>query len=769
MDREQFKQEVPDLGLRDYILTGIDISPDMNPFSTVTALCTCFRNLINLSFMYAFSCYQDVANRDYSPDGESILESCIKGGNSNSARVLNNMKKIYNGYPITNELVQYILLDIYFDFELGKESYLCDIFPDFINIRSGARLDEIFAIINKTANSTRAANDYKKKDLRELLLKALHLFPFLRTSKLVFMPDRMWYAIELDRGVAYEYYPEGMVNTFGTVIKIGYGDVGDFHYLSDMRLTNTDNASLIYTKVGTNDFVLSRLAGELSECDNGYSRGVLSEPFEIPHDGEFFCSMLAPDRLESIKPVTADYSIEQLFNIKYKYIKNLALAIADTLGRPSIADHVKSFKEEFKKRVPLAFKRYKESENNWDTVVLMLIIETSPSFVLQRIFSLHGQINSYTASLIIENLTKRFGEEFSKNLQEHIFGAGKQGRLSNPGKMLAEYAEKLVHIKTYNKKVPAYNELQINCVAEKMADIILSCIIRKDDNTPVYFCIGNTRQNIEALEALKDETDVEERCSGIYRAFGELLMKLTCFYEGIYAYGREKMVFDSQSAVQILSAEVIKEFQNRAEEAFSLAAEAEYTRIKSLSDGCKLIPIINEFAAVCEKCYECKANAYKCKAESYALHSVLGKNDVLDIRSLNEERADLVELAPNTASFWIEQALEFIKFFRTGSFRSKSNDISLFSAIIPFIAGYNESKYNKDGYQTAMFTLVFSKGDERGGNEASRHEVNVLSEFQYNMNSKYYCLPNIATSTGKWWIDPFIIKCQAFDEIFEER
>ena len=44
-------------------------------------------------------------------------------------------------------------------------------------------------------------------------------------------------------------------------------------------------------------------------------------------------------------------------------------------------------------------------------------------------------------------------------------------------------------------------------------------------------------------------------------------------------------------------------------------------------------------------------------------------------------------------------------------------------------------------------------------------EVKILSELDYEINEKYYCIPNVETSNKRWWIDPFLISCKKFDEL----
>ena len=44
-------------------------------------------------------------------------------------------------------------------------------------------------------------------------------------------------------------------------------------------------------------------------------------------------------------------------------------------------------------------------------------------------------------------------------------------------------------------------------------------------------------------------------------------------------------------------------------------------------------------------------------------------------------------------------------------------------------------------------------------------EVKILSEWDYDINEKYYCIPNIDSSNKRWWIEPFLISCKKYDEL----
>ena len=70
--------------------------------------------------------------------------------------------------------------------------------------------------------------------------------------------------------------------------------------------------------------------------------------FTKTFDNEFLFSFLSHTDLE-IKKITNIYFgvIDQLFNIKYKYLKNLSLAIADALGRNEYAECARKLESDY--------------------------------------------------------------------------------------------------------------------------------------------------------------------------------------------------------------------------------------------------------------------------------------------------------------------------------------------------------------------------------------------------------------------------------------
>jgi hypothetical protein len=114
--------------------------------------------------------------------------------------------------------------------------------------------------------------------------------------------------------------------------------------------------------------------------------------------------------------------------------------------------------------------------------------------------------------------------------------------------------------------------------------------------------------------------------------------------------------------------------------------------------------------------------------------------------------------------WWLEHAIELLQFLSTRITADKATHPG-YHAIAPMVASYNNHNDSKDGYDTATFALIFDANELNG----KKTEINMLSEFNYELRLRYYCLPNVVRSNQRWWIDPFVIKCSDFDAIFLER
>ena len=93
------------------------------------------------------------------------------------------------------------------------------------------------------------------------------------------------------------------------------------------------------------------------------------------------------------------------------------------------------------------------------------------------------------------------------------------------------------------------------------------------------------------------------------------------------------------------------------------------------------------------------------------------------------------------------------------------NDVdSGMDGIYPYVGTYEYTHETRDGYRVAHFSIASPVRD-------AGMDVEILSEFRYVINSKYYCLPNkmCANNEIKLWIEPTIIDYKNFIMVDEDE
>lgn len=757
---EDFKSMVPDEGMRKYLTYGV-IDED-SWFNDTSSYVNVYQNMVSLAFIYAFSCYLDLKNNLDSK--EARLESCIREGNSNSQRVIRTMDNIYKKYPLTQELMQFVLADIHYDFIQGESACLQSFFPycvsssDYWNDKK-VSLNDYFSFLSENAKSSRdpekfPTGDNWDHDTAERYFKLLlGFFPFISRTGLRFDEKAQWYIFEI-RDYTGEKYRGGIIDTFGLVRKfLAYGR--NFFFLSSI-----EEDTLTYESPNLNDYITCSMSGvgdepAYSKHEIGVIKTVevddLGKIYKIPTDYETIMSYFDSDMLDVENEPMIDATVGQLFNINYKYMKNLALSIADVIGKEHNKNAVKRLKEVFGKQYPLAFESFDEEKSNLDNMVVLLLMEVGASMVLREVFY---ELNDGGDADIVRNLNRRFGA-FIKEAFNDI----------KTGKDFAKRAKELLGSKyiedARSEKIKNYNR---ELLAKAKTQIVLSALIEAEKNSEAdsdidCFHTDTIQQYIILLKAIEDSCDSKGQCETVNKLLGDTFKRLICFYHGIFAYGAEKIKFDSEAQRKVLSTLEIKKYQKDAESKFLKDAAQKAEEL----DGKDTISLIREFVELCEKCYKSEISGQQTRSdESKRLYAVLGKNSIMNTKSFKRIiDTDKIQ-SIDDAKWWVSAAIKVLQFLSFGALKNEKGAPRLFSAIAPMVASYNNHSDSMDGYDTASFALIFD-ANEIGGDTM---EIKMLSEFSYEISKRYYCLPNIVRSNNKWWIDPFVIKCQDFDKIF---
>lgn len=737
---EEFSRLIPDEGIRNYLTENLG----SEPFGSNLNYYTVFGNILNLAFMYAFSCYVDLRNRnDPSRDKAGAFDRCLRNGNANSLRVMRTLEKVFAEYPVTNELIQFVLTDIQFDFMLGEESRLMDYFPGCYDGGKKAKLGEFFPMVNLSFVSSRL-EQYDFETLNRKLYELIRLFPFLGEARLVFSEKAGWYVFEIGPCAA---FPDGKVNTYGLIHRFKIGRRRKFYYLASLekKLARYEN---------------SRASQDVafSEAPAAETPAELSAPYTLPWDAETVYSYLNPKMPEAPEAAQHKPGFEQIFNINYKYVKNLALAISDALGRETFRPCGEALVNAYRHAYPDAFAYYQKGSGNWDAVVVMLLIEASPSRVLQTVLLADPNI----AYPILRNLRHRFGKAFSEKLESIQSNAD-----------FTERAEQLIDFRQIRfgdrfVRTQSYANIRAELLAEAKADIIMSALLFSNDERRVRYA-GGIGQEVESLEQLPADIPAAELCQAIRNTFGETLKHISCFYAGVLGYGEKKIEYDKKSEWRIMPAKEIRRFQEECKKGFETAARKQWEKVGGLGeDG--VLELLRCFLEICRRCRDGSDALFGRSNESRWLYTVLGRYEIMNMELFAKEiDVDAVEdLSEKNAGWWRKKAIRIMRFFATGSFDPTEDPIQYFqNAILPAVASFYSFNSSKDGYDTASLFLTIDVN--RDNVDDYHREVNVLSEFSYDMHSMYYCLPNVIRSNRKWWIEPFVIECKLLDDIYRDE
>ena len=404
---QEFERLVPDQGMRKYLSGDMD---EDSFLSEVSDFVPVYQNAINLAFIYAFSCYLDLKNN--SNDKKVInLDECLKKSNSNSQRVIRTMQNIYTRYPLSSELMQFVLADIYYDFIQGENACLRPYFPNCVSAGDywcdkGVGLIDYFTFVNENAESSRVetgllGEEFTLEVASEYLRLLLGFFPFISCTSLQYDQDAGWYVFKVAnyRG---RVFRGGIIDTFDLVRRFR-ANGSKFCFLSAI-----EHDVLRYETPRFDSFVSCPMVGVGGEGTFSKKElGTVRSPYNLPTDYETIMSYFAVAEIEeAVEESPSKASMEQLFNINYKYMKNLALSIADVIGKKNHHCGGTRLKEVFGEKFPHAFESYTLNCENWDSIIVILLIEAGPSMVLREVFY---ALDDAGDDEIIRNLRRRFG------------------------------------------------------------------------------------------------------------------------------------------------------------------------------------------------------------------------------------------------------------------------------------------------------------------------------------------------------------------------
>ncbi len=740
-----FERDIDDPLIKEYIFNDKDFDRCAKKSSDYIVY---IGNILSLAFVFAHGCYLcDQA------DLESVA---LEAKKNSSQRILNSLQRAYTQYPVTDELMQFVLTDIQLDMLQGDESELSKIFYNLCSFRNP---DFSFTTYYKLLAKYRLGPsrfNMSSAELATLFCDLLENLSFLSDYRLERDEDGQFCFLEKN----FLDYGEESKNSVIPVRHLLYQDeskyLGIFPLFSAEKSGKGKGKRLQLRYVSPNGY--NTLLFTVSRDPALSGEGVI-----VADPEEYYAELTGLDWSdnEDAQKKNSNF-IEQVHAINYKYIKNLALAISDAIG--ANLDAKEALYRAFHNRHRDIFDKVHsvsevaDAALDWDGIVVMLLIESSPTSVLEVLFRASRQsFYSIAGNLCrrIDNpdmpiyrltttqLNALVSEIIRKKL---IFGEAEGfGRVNRPG---------------------ADHRMFPRAAASVIVSSLSAFLEDAAEEKPI--CAGNIYDNISILAKARTEATPEQQQSYVSIILSETLRHVLCFYQGILAYGEVKQRFDAESCNTYFSEVRIAQYQKKLQSVFMEAAQREAEALRELkADAAGIRALLERFLALCEACSGAQGTAAPL---GHRLYSALGKHEILNVAELkgrvSSYLASLGEMTADNMEGWITLAQDVLNYFCFGSFEGEPEEKNYFHTVYPLVATYNRGNENYDGHKTVTFTLNLDM--ENGAAEAKEY-ISVLTEFDYHLNDVFYCLPNVLRSNKKWWIDPLLISYKEFNDIFVEQ
>ena len=742
-----FERNVCD-NMKTYIFGGTKVSRYVK---RVPDYVVYINNILSLAFIFAHGCLR-CDNDSESPVHKNATKQ-------SSLRIINSLRKAYVQYPVTYELIQFVLSDIQFEMIQGPQgSELYELFENMSSFHSkDFSLSQYYKVIASWKSAPSRFN-MNSNVLAGMFQKLLQTMSFLKKYDLV-SEDGTFFFVEKE---ALEFGDFGKYSTIPASHLIFFDPdkyLDMYSLYSIERIEDESGKKLGLRYISGDGFkTLSLTAGEdLPENEQ-------AREFFIETDAEDYYYEIVGEEwnfdVEEKSLKKNSEFIDQVHAINYKYIKNLALAISDAISVNRGSK--KALYRAFHLRHKDVFDKIPSGEDvekislDWDGIVVMLLIEASPSSVLETLFRVVPQ----TFFTIANNLCKRID-----NPDMPIYGLSER---ELEAKVEETMKTKLIigEVGAFGKIPKVRSDERLKARAEALLIVSSLSSVLEEESMEKSICAGNIYDNISLLKKMKNDVSADQRSKYVCIILGETFRHLICFYNGLIEYGEIKGKFNAESCNSCFSEQKIASYQKQMYSAFMSAAKdsAEKFKNHNSSEYSGMIALIHEFIALCEKC---SSSANSSSMAGYKLYSAIGRHDILNVNEFKSfvmgSINALPEIREENVDEWITFALDILKYLQTG--RIKGTSDSPIHAIYPYSATYNRGNENYDGYKTVTFTLNI---DTDGDGLERREYINVLTEFTYSPSNVFYCLPNALRSNRKWWIDPVLINFKKFNEIFQE-
>ncbi len=558
--------------------------------------------------------------------------------------------------------------------------------------------------------------------------------------------------------------------------------------------------------------------------DDGYRLGLKYADF-LDTQSFFFDSYLPREEIKSEKNIVCDsfedfyikitghilgnreesWGKSGLLSYNYKYINKLALAIVDSIEvgqylncRENLVSLMRKNEYFFIEELETAKLNDDDEENdeydalNWDLVLTKLLTFESPTRVLRTLLN-DGQIDNIDIiDKVIINLNLRLQDSFNV---DNVF-ANREKIMSEVKKQLVIFNEgKDLVSKEFKTKWE--NHIKLEATIRSLVDALTDA---KENPSDVHHNSGVYSNSIyEKLTFLKnmenyvqnstyiDVDSIKRSCDAM---ICDVMKVFLCFYSGIVSSVSERLSYETESFNKYLTYQEIKEWQIKIENAIFEAVEVRAKELSSLTTP-------KEFLIELKKTYDncfVNNNIDNMQDSGKSIKAILGRNMLIyrELRKIvqysnNDSNAELIyydrdkieyisfdDINSKNVRHYLHAVKQFIEFL--AGIGEANDKISKFRKMIyPATATFSGNTVNRDRNSLMKFSLILDDGttshfasvDDKTAAQ-SLNEVNISTEFEYQINDHFYCMPNIDRMTDQLWADPILIQCEKFDNIIKK-
>ncbi|MCL2755489.1 MAG: hypothetical protein FWE45_00335 [Firmicutes bacterium] len=667
-------------------------------------------------------------------------KNCIIDGNKihlspNSRRVFDAFKSVYNGENIELDLIIYTMTEMQLDeYGIGKQSYFSDIIS---GAEDTVQIPALRNLIKTWFQSVKRA-EKNQEILLGKLVGLYNAFPFLKNSKVSFvkheeLPFEL-IEIELRQGKVLKPYMIMARNEFGNFYLQSYSILQD--NLSRLTYSTFDGVELYQEVILTKIF--SREAAIRNQ--NQAPRNIMAK---------------------------------SLFSLSFKYIKNLSLALSDTVKRQTMQKLYEHFSQKYSDVFELGFK--KPDELNWDNIITILIIEEGPSELLEFILDSDG----FYFDMILDNLEKRYHEPGFTQMVKLDYEKTQAQELAVLKSYIDDNSSIIKNISNINKTL--------------MAKGIINGLASLENNhrTSKALFVESLAVRIKNVDKIIMSNDTNRsKTLKINKVLEKTFRYVIPFYYGVIAYQQEKE--DLFSEIETKNFALDKVDKNtiflKCEKKFFEAAESSIKLLNTKSLG----ELVSEFRTLCNSISTSKGRKVELSPNGRMLKSAIGRDYICAVECFNkvleikpDESMDLsdAKIPTDIVSFInnekhdkgygtvyanivlfnkflikVKELLYFLIYNEDYQREMMLGQQISFDPIYPYVVCYRTKSENRDGYSVNSFIVFPSE-------ESMSSEIKILSERDYEINEKYYCIPNQTTSNSRWWIEPFLISCRKYDQL----